>query len=346
MSGAVRYLIAGSVLAAGAGVLVWQLGSGGSEGLPVSPTDAAMQPTRPAGGPGDGSGGGPDGGPGGGTEDIEIAPTVEMLAPGSADAADAGGSEGGPVRRREVRNTGQQNFVPAEWQTELPELRESTYVFQPAAEFDTSSSDVARAMDSAQDLGSLSPARRTNLHQVWAAMAKPLIAGDRDGFISAMDAMGVQGNPDASAPASGRLYDMLSDLVAGSEIDLGAARIRSVDADDPRQAPVVPPGIDLPAGAIPMMMTRNEDESGSSSALTLPLGALFPIEREIRSYVEVWAPARFEGSEHIADRADVGFSLFFAFDGSVWKPSGVRVVGLSEGSSDRIRNAARPPSRG
>lgn len=187
-------------------------------------------------------------------------------------------------------------------------------------------------------------ARRTNLHSIWNTLVGPLITGDEAAFIEAAAVFGAVGAEGSENPPGKGLYDILSRVVVDSDIDLAAARVRKTPADNPRLAPVLPKGLDIPAGAAPLMVSTNTntDENGveeSTTSLGIPLAAIFPLERDPQSLVEIWAPTRSAGSSNQENRADMGLSIFFAFDGSGWKPAGIRVVGVSEGANETIERA-------
>lgn len=194
--------------------------------------------------------------------------------------------------------------------------------------------------------------------EAWRRFTLPLVAEDEAGFRAVAQRLGAAPAPEGEDGAGDgvlRLYERLTAWLGGASVDLSSAQVRTVDprvrGEVPRM-PALPPGVDLPAGAVPMMMATNEmtDDAGVTRRTTdvlAPIGGVFPraasaLERGAPC-VEVWAPARLSGQS--GDEADVGYAAVLVFDQSTnaWIPVGLRMTLLTEAATER---APRAPGRG
>lgn len=221
----------------------------------------------------------------------------------------------------------------------------------------TASEDLAPALEAEPELAVLGSQAKLGLVECWRTLISPLVAQERDRFLSAVTRLGGLSGDDGA----GDVFDRLSPLLAGASLDLSAAVARRVDPLASGAVPRMPrglPGASSGAGPrdassppdVPMMMmvNRNTDADGSErreTTLDLPMQEVFKQAArraaEGARTIEVWAPTRMTGRKE--KTADLGLSVFMVWDqrSRSWQPIAMRLRLLSSASSERLRDAIR-----
>ncbi|MEO0484115.1 MAG: hypothetical protein AAF138_10890 [Planctomycetota bacterium] len=290
-------------------------------------------------------------------------------APASADAGSDSGSEPITPRERAARMPPQ---PPAggrrapNWATEDPYRAIETFTFPRVgdpAEADAAFETALSAFEARGPADSGNPTPNggwSRAIDAWQSFLRPLIAEDPAAFAAVVERMGGQApeadedDPDAEPRLAGAgLFGRLTPFIAGAPMDLDASKIGRLDPRDPRavpRLPRLPAGMELPAGAVPMMENRNqmtnaEGVTTEDVAISLPLAGLFPRTTALLDrgshVVEVWTPALLPGGK--GDRPDYTFTAIMVRDPSVnaWVPAALRLRLISDEAKELMPSRSR-----
>lgn len=216
--------------------------------------------------------------------------------------------------------------------------------------------DLAEA---STELSNLGAAPKFGVVDGWLEFTQPLIADDKEAFVSVYERLGGVMNADGEDPSAPKppeeLFRKLREHYAGASIDTSQIIVRSADVTKAMEVPVLMKGPNFPKmtpGQTPVMMARlatvgigdNGEQASGAIALSLPLELVFPDAAKAAAnrapVVELWAPMRLAGQK--GDAPDVGSSTYLVWNSkfNAWQPLGIRLKLRSEEAQ------ARMPKRG
>ncbi|MEL7474398.1 MAG: hypothetical protein AAGK04_13855, partial [Planctomycetota bacterium] len=284
------------------------------------------------------------GGVGEGDEDTRVSDATARIDPN----ASAGGGERRVTRGRQ----------PAAWVSEDPLRERSSFEFVESGSSAEAEAVFTEAFSAFKTRGPSDSALSapeggwSSAMESYRRFMQPIIAQDADAFAEVAERLGgvsAEADEDDETPPTpgSSMYSQLSRWLAGASIDLASSEIRRLNGDDPRSVPRLPNlpgGMEMPAGAIPMMEMRNQstDDAGNTvvtSAINLPMGAVFPrvqglLERG-GDVIEVWTPARMAGRGQA--EPDLTLTTMMVRDPSInaWTPAAFRIRLLTEDAQER-----------
>ena len=278
-----------------------------------------------------------------------VARTTNSPAPADGSAE--------PGQRREFNlGAGEEGGPAPSWVTDAPNEQIDAYEFPKvksaeaaAAVLDEGDPILLTRFDEGEGLSAVSESGRMSAINSWKLFMRPLVADDQEGFRDAVARLGGVTTPrDTGELPADKLFSLIGPVFAASPIALEQSRLRSADASDEQDVPraMIPEGMDLPVGAIMMMMARVETGGEGSEDLTtrealgMPLQSLFPAAAKAAAngerVVEIWTPAKVRGAG--GRDPDIGASVFLAWNRSAqaWQPIAMRLVFLSDEGRGRF----------